>query len=83
MTPEQNKLIDQTLGILGYLSFFGIAGLATISIIDTVMSNRNFGNILQILLDIDEAGFIFYPLIVIGIICLWTRALLRAGKTRN
>ncbi len=80
MTPEQHKIIDRTLGALGYLSFIGAGGLSIYSIMRTIVHNRSFGYIFETLFDIDEAGIIIYPLIGAGVVFLWARAIIRAGR---
>lgn len=79
MTPEQKKLIDKTLGLFGYLSLAGGAGLVVFGVVATALDDQDFVDLFLALLDINHAGLIFYPLIGTGVICLWIRAFLRAG----
>ncbi len=80
MTPEQHKFIDRTLGTLGYSSFIGAGVLAIYGFIWAIMNNRSFRYIFETLIDIDEAGIIFYPLIGAGVVILWARAFIRAVR---
>lgn len=83
MTPEQNKLIDKTIGLFGYLSLAGAAGLTAYGAVWTFTNDKDLEYFIKGLLDIDGAGYIFYPLIGTGVICLWIRAFLRAGQKQN
>ncbi|MET0026450.1 MAG: hypothetical protein ABW101_02335 [Candidatus Thiodiazotropha sp.] len=81
MTPEQLKLVDKTLGILGYLSF--LLAVVVVLIGAYEIGNKGYKRLLISLLDIDEAGIVFYPLLVAGIAFLWYRAYLRAGRNNR
>ncbi len=83
MTPEQRTLIEKTLGVIGRLSFILAIGLVLIGVTWTAVHDRDFGALIGELLDVDEAGIIFYPLLGLGVVCLWIRVFLRAGHKRD
>ncbi|MDA3916261.1 MAG: hypothetical protein PF690_04740 [Deltaproteobacteria bacterium] len=81
MTPEQNKLIDKSLGVIGFISLAGAAALSLWGIVVAIFDRRvDFPEVIEALLGGGEFSIIFYPLICIGIICLWIRSFLKAGR---
>jgi len=81
MTEGQSQLIDKSLGAVGKLALAGLACLIAYGLLAVATgSSLSFKNMITGLFDWDDAGFLTYPLAVVGVASLWIRKFLRAGK---
>ena len=81
MTSEQRDLIERSLKIIGRLSLGGLALLVVFGMFEAATSSKfDIGDLIRVLLDWDDVGIMTYPLAAIGILALWTRRFLQAGR---
>lgn len=83
MTPRQSKQIYNTISTLAYLCIAGT--VAFIALLIHLMHKRNetYSDVILSLLDIGEAGIIFYPLFLGAIILLWVKNFIKPEQNDN
>lgn len=81
MTPSQQVLVRKTLRYVAILSGLAILGLLLYGFQRMVSLDRSFRWMLSGLFDPDDAGLIFYTLVLITIGSLWIRAFMGARES--
>lgn len=83
MTPRQSKQIYNTICTLAYLCIAGT--VAFIAFLVHLMHERNatYSDVIVSLLDIGDAGIIFYPLVLGAIIFLWVKNFIKPEQNDN
>lgn len=72
MNEAQTNLVERTLKVIGLLAL-----MLGIFILVVGLANNLY---VRDIFDADEAAFIVWPPFIIGIIALWVRAYIRAGR---
>ena len=75
MTPNQRRLIEKTLGSIGYLALFILISLISLAVFLVTVEGME----IEAILAEDDAAIIFFPALVVSVVSFWIRSFMRAG----
>lgn len=80
MNLAQRLLVENTLKWVGRVSCWLLAAMIAIGLLEAVGRQHSLWELVKSLVNPDEAGVVFWPLLVVGVVSLWVSAYFKAGR---